>query len=92
MIAKMVYFVSHWNKYSKDFSYSVTSYPPGEGSEMFLIEERELHFETPNDLELRQRAAKALMGKKTKIAADAYVETKEVDELLQEMLALEDKS
>ena len=92
MIAKMIYLVSHWNKYSKDFSYSILSYPPGEGSEMVLLEERELHFETPDDRELRQRTAQALAGKKQKIAADAYVETMEVDTLIQDMLAIEDKS
>ena len=92
MATKTVYVVASWSTYSKEFQYSVQGYMPSEGNGYILLEAREIEFETPNDVTLRMRIAEALRGKKNKILAEAHVEAKEVDETIQELLALEDKS
>ena len=89
---KTVYITSHWSSYSKEFQYSVQGYAPSPEGEFVLVEERVLHFETPNDIELRAQVAAALRRKKSKVLADAHVEVKEIEERIQELLALEDKS
>lgn len=86
------YIVAHWNKYSKQFEYNIQGYSPSENSGNILLETRELVFISPNDTVLRTLAAKALQEKKNQILADAHVETVAIDEEIQEMLALEDKT
>lgn len=92
MATKKVYIVAHWSSYSKEFQYSTQGYEPSNDNGYILLEERELNFETPNDTTLRLRIAQALRGKKNRILADAHIEAKEVDEEIQELLAIEDKS
>lgn len=92
MAIETVYIVAHWSSYSKEFQYSVQGYAPAPDNGYILLEAREIEFESPNDTTLRLRIAEALRGKKNKILADAHVEAKEVDETIQELLALEDKS
>jgi hypothetical protein len=92
MASKTVFIVAHWSSYSKEFQYSIQGYAPGTDNGYILLEEREIHFDTPNDATLRLRVSEALKQKKIKVMADAYVEGKEIDEVIQEMLALEDKS
>ena len=89
---KTVYICASWSRYSKEFQYTVQGYEPSEGGGYILLEARELAFETPNDITLRMRMAEALRGRKNKILAEAHVEAKEVEEQIQEMLALEDKT
>lgn len=92
MVTKTIYIVAHWSSYSKEFQYIIQGYEPSGDGGYVLLEAREIEFETPNDTTLRLRIAEALRGKKNKILADAHVEAKEVDETIQELLALEDKS
>lgn len=92
MATKTVYILASWNSYSKEFQYSVQGYQPSADTGYILLEAREIEFESPNDTTLRLRIAEALRGKKNKILADAHIEAKEVDETIQELLALEDKS
>ena len=87
-----IYITSHWNKYDKKFNYSVQGYKPSNDSGYILLEERDIEFDSPSDIDLRLRIANALKEKKTKVLADAHVEAKEIDEEIQELLALEDKS
>ena len=89
---KTIYIVSHWSSYSKEFQYSIQGYSLSPDSEYVLVEERKIHFETPNDIELRVQVAAALRRKKAKILADAGDEAQEIDVTIQELLAIEDKS
>ncbi len=89
---KLVYITAHWNRYSKEFDYGIQNYEPSDGSEFVLLEARSIPFETPNDVTMRLRVAEALRSKKNKVLADAHVEAKEIEETIQEMLAIEDKS
>ena len=86
------YIVAHWNKYDRTFRYNIRGYAPSEGGEDILLEMRVLEFVSPNDALLRQLAAKVLREKKNKIIADAHVEGVAIDEEIQELLAIEDKS
>jgi len=87
-----IYISTHWNRYSKELQYSIKDYEPCEGGESTLLEAREITFETPNDTTLRLRVAEALRARKQKVLAEAHIEVKEIEEQIQEMLALEDKS
>ena len=92
MATKTVYIVACWSSYRKEFQYSIQGYEPSADGGYILLEAREIEFESPNDTTLRLRIAEALRGKKNKILAEAHIEAKEVDETIQELLALEDKS
>lgn len=92
MATKSLYITAHWSSYSKEFQYSLYGYNPSTANGIALLEKREINFETPNDTTLRLRIAESLKEKRGKILADAYLEAKEVDETIQELLALEDKS
>lgn len=89
---KTVYIVAHWNRYSKEIEYSIQGYEPSTEGEYALLEARSIPFETPQDVTLRLRIAQALRNKKNKILAEAHLEAKQIEETLQEMLAIEDKS
>ena len=90
MALKLIYISAAWNTYSKSFDYYITGYPPG--SDRVSLEEREVSFETPTEAELRRRASVVLREKKNKIIADAHVEALEIEQEIQELLSLEDKS
>ena len=92
MATKPIFITASWSTYSKEFQYSIQAWRPSEDSGQILLEEQEVQFETLADIELRRRIASALQGKKAKVLADAYLESKAIDEVIQELLALEDKS
>lgn len=81
---------AQWNKYSKDFSYVAYA---GDMTEYgyILLEERELSFESPDDKRLRSLAAQSLRAKKNKELAEAHVKAQEIDQEIEELLALEFK-
>lgn len=89
---KTLYITAHWCKYNKEFLYAVQGYEPSSDSEYVVIEKRLVNFETPNDTELRVRIAGALKNKRSKVLADAHEEVVQIDQEIQELLALEDKS
>ena len=90
MASKLVHISAVWNKYQKCFDYCVTAYNPGDG--YVLLEERKSFFESPAESELRIKAAVVLREKKNKVIADAHVEALEIEQEIQELLALEDKT
>ena len=92
MATKVIYIVANWSTYAKEFQYSIQGYPPSTDNGYILVEERWIYFESMADAELRRQVSASLKGKQAKIMADAYVESKEIGEVIQEMLALEDKS
>lgn len=87
-----IYITADWNKWNKKFEFHARGYAPRDGSGDYLIEAREIEFDTPNDVRLRSKLATALKLKKNKILAAAHVEGIALDEEIQELLALEDKS
>ena len=89
---KTVYICVYWSSYNKELQYTLQGYKPAEGSELALLEAREISFETPNDVTLRMRVAEALRGKKNRVLAEAHIEAKGIEETIQELLAIEDKS
>ena len=92
MVTKTLYVVASWNSYNKEFQYLIQGYEPSTDNGYIVIEKREIIFDSIADVELRLRVVESLRGKKAKLIADAYVEGKEIDEMIQEMLALENKS
>lgn len=89
------YFIyAHWNKYAGDngaFVYDLCGYERS-GQGYVLLEERELTFSTPVEQELKSRCLLALRDKQGTIRADAQREITEIEQEIQEMLAIEDKS
>ena len=92
MVTKTIFIVAAWSSYAKEFQYSIQSYNPSTDNGYIVVEEREIHFDSFADAELRRRVSIALRAKQAKVLAEAYIENKEIDETIQEMLALEDKS
>ena len=92
MATKTIYIVANWSTYDKEFQYMIQGYAPSTDNGYIVVEKREITFESMADVELRLRVVESLKGKKAKLMAEAYVEGKEIDEVIQEMLALEDKS
>jgi hypothetical protein len=89
---KTAFIVAHWNKYNKSFDYALQGYRPSENSDHVVVHEIPVPFETINEKELQGRIVIALRAKKTQIFEDAAQEAKEVDDEIQELLAIEDKS
>ncbi len=87
-----IYIVACWDKWNKKFNFRARGYEPSSGSGDHLLESREIEFDTPNDITLRSLIANALRDKKNKVLAEAHVESIAIDEEIQELLALEDKS
>ena len=87
---KTVYISASWNKYSKELEFMVTAYRPSSG--VVIMEERTIQFETPADKELKVRIAEVLRADLQTLRGEHYVEEKEKEEEIQELLALEDKS
>lgn len=92
MAKKDVWIYAEWNKHSKEFSYYVRGYACDLTSGEVLLEKRTLTFNTPSDFELRRQVSLALKVKRQKVIADAHVEAMEIDQTIQELLAIEDKS
>jgi hypothetical protein len=87
-----VYLTAHWNKYSKTFEYSNQSYPPSSDSSYILLETRELDVAELSYSDLQKLATLAIRNKKNKILADAHVEAEAIEQEIQELLAIEDKT
>jgi hypothetical protein len=87
-----VYLTAHWNKYSKEFDYSNQSYIPSPDSAYILLETRELDVAELSYSDLQKLATLALRNKKNKIIADAHVEAEAIEQEIQELLAIEDKT
>lgn len=85
-----VYIHAHWNKYSEKFNYEVFNQDMTEYGYV-LIEKRTLDFETPEEKQLRIRAADALAAKLQKMRAEHYAEEQELETERKELLALEFK-
>lgn len=86
-----IYISMHWNKYSKEMEPVVrqsTYLSDGD----ILIAQQEVEFESWGDTQLRQAVYKALLEKKSKVLADAYVEAEEIQNEANDLLALEDHS
>lgn len=80
-----------WNKYSKTFDYSLANYSADPGDDYVTVCEKEVEFEGLDDQQERALLHKALLGKRSKILADAHVEAQEYAEMAQELLAIEHK-
>lgn len=87
-----VYLTVHWNKYSKEFQYSNQSYPPSPDSDYILLEARDLEVQELNYITLQQLTVTALRNKKNGILANAHVEAEAIEQEIQELLAIEDKT
>lgn len=87
---KQVWISATWNKYSKEFEYSVRGYEPSSGA--VVLEVRDIQFETPADKILKLRLAEVLRADLQKMRGDHYIDEKNAEEEIQELLALEDKS
>lgn len=79
---------AQWNKYTKEFQYSVGG---GDMSEYGYktLETREVEFETPEEAVLRQGAYTILMKRAQGIRARAEVEAQEFEEEAQKLLCLD---
>lgn len=86
---KQIWITAEWSKYNKEFNYSIRGYAPSEGSGCVLVEERTIQFETPADRELQRRLVEAKRAALQKLRGDHYVEEKEAEEEIQELLCLE---
>lgn len=83
-----------WNKYAGDsgaFQYDVCNSDMTEYGYV-MVDERELEFESPVEQDLKMRVIQSLKAKKEKKRAEAQAELNEIDEEIQELLAIEDKS
>lgn len=87
------YICANWSPWDKSWNYRVLSYDASTSDpEYILIEARELEFESLSDRELKREFVAALRKKKSKVRADAQVELNSIDEQIQELLAIEDRS
>lgn len=78
---------AQWNQYSKKFDYSALQMDMTEYG-YILLEKRKLQFDIPPDDELRNAAVRVLRMKKNKVLADASIEAQNLDNEIQELLAL----
>lgn len=88
---KTIYVIAGWNKYSKTFDYSLSTWKPAEDSESVLVCEREVEFESLAEAELKQRIYDALHRHRKSVLADAYAEAVEIEAMANELLAIEYK-
>ena len=91
MISKPVWIYAEWSSSRKDFNYYIRGHECTLTGEV-LIERRDIQFETPNDIQLKKDTAIALKAQRQRILADAQVEAMEIDQKIQELLAIEDFS
>lgn len=91
-VKKTLHVNLRWNKYSKEFVYSLDNYPSDPGDDYVTVEVLEVEFATLENQEERRLLHKALMGRRAKVLADAHMEAQEIAEMAQELLALEFKS
>ena len=82
---------AHWNKYSKEFQYSILSAEDMSEYGYIHILSTDIEFESLNDRELRGRAVLALQAQKRKIYVDAEAAASEVNAQIDQLTALEHK-
>lgn len=80
-----------WNKWDNKWNYYIFSVDMTE-HEYVLLETREIEFESPSDLMLRHQLVRVLQGVKKDVQARAQVQLNDLDQRIQELLAIEDKS
>lgn len=83
------YIYASWCLYEKKFDYRIRNYTV---SNEVLVAEVMVPFESPTETQLRSDMAGLLRAKRQEVLADAQVEANKIDEQIQQMLALEDKS
>jgi len=81
------YIHAQWNKYSKEFNYSVLQQDMTEYG-YILLAIRTVEVELPPDEDLRSAAVRVLRAKKNKVLADASIEAQQLDDEAQELLSL----
>lgn len=85
-----VFIHASWNKYSEKFNYEVYNINMTEYG-YILLEERVIEIDTPEERELRVRAADSLAAKLQKMRGEHYKEEQELEKERQELLALDFK-
>jgi len=88
---KNVWIYAHYNIYTKDTDYQLSSYERATSSGDVLLETRVISFDTPNDKELRAKLSSSMKLKLSEVRADHYKEEREIQESINELLSLEFK-
>ena len=86
-----VFIHAQWNKYSKEFSYSVFNCDMTEYGYV-LVSQQSAEFESPAEKNLRIAASKSLRVKQAAGRAKAWAEDQQIEQEITELLAIEDKS
>lgn len=82
---------AHWNKYSKEIEYQLSTYERGASSGDVLLETREIVIEPLEEKAIKVRLAGALKVQLSELRAEHQTEQNELLETINEILALEFK-
>ena len=88
---KELWIYAHWNSYSKQSEYQLSSYERGESSGDVLIEKQVIVFETPNDKDLKVKLAAAKRLELIRIKGEHFEEQARMQEEINDLLTLEYK-
>ena len=88
---KTIWIYAHWNTYSKETEYQLSTYERSDSYGDVLIGTRTIEFETLNDKELRVNLSKTLKAKLDSMRAYHYQEENGVQDSINELLSLEYK-
>lgn len=91
MASLRIFIHAKWDKYDQKWEYKIRESDYTKYGEA-LLEVRNVEFTTPDDLAMKALVVKALRFQKSEILAAAAVEAMNVQEDIDELLALEDKT
>ena len=91
MAAIQIFIHATWDKYDEKWNYKIRESDWTKYGEA-LIEVRNLEFQSPDDITLKNLLVKAKRLQKSELLAAAAVEAMNIQQDIDELLAIEDKS
>lgn len=88
---KDLYIYAHWNQYSKETEYQLSTYERSIGQGDVLLEKRSIGFDTHDDKKLRFMLSQALQMRLQVTRAEHQREQMEIQEEINTLLSLEYK-